>query len=60
MEKYRIQRRKYSSNVLEKKIMDGNKERWVVFIAPTQKKSLGDIECDRLFNFYMNESKKTH
>jgi hypothetical protein len=49
---YRIQKRKYSSNVLEKKYIIDGKENWVVFIAPLENKEKGDIECERLFNFY--------
>ncbi len=49
---YRIQKRKFSSNVLEKKYIVDGKENWVVFIVPAENKEKGDIECERLFNFY--------
>ncbi len=48
---YRIQKRKASSNVLEKKYIIEGKEKWVVFIAPLESKEKGDLECDRLLNF---------
>ena len=49
---YRIQTRKFSSNILEKKYIIDGKEKWVVFITPLENKVKGDIECERLFNFY--------
>ena len=49
---YRIQKRKFSSNVLEKKYIIEGKEKWVVFIAPLENKEKGDVECEQLFNFY--------
>jgi len=47
---YRIQKRLYSSNILEKKI----KDKWVEFIAPLENKEKGDIECERLLKIYTN------
>ena len=47
--KYRIQIRKYSSNVIEQLVSDANgKEKWTVAICPTLKKSDGDILCETL------------
>ncbi len=49
---YRIQKRKASSNVLEKKYVVDGKDKWVVFIAPLESKEKGDLECEILLNFY--------
>lgn len=49
---YRIQKREFSSNVLEKKHTIKGKEKWVVFIAPLEEKKKGDDECERLLDFY--------
>ena len=45
IQKYRIQKRKYSSNVIEK--LD-DKSKWIVFLCPTVRKSEGDIFVDEL------------
>lgn len=49
---YRIQNRKFSSNVLEKKYIIDGKEKWVVFIAPCENKEKADIECEKLLKIY--------
>lgn len=41
---YRIQYRKYSSNIIEKKVDD----KWIPFIAPLVKKTEGDLICNTL------------
>ena len=52
MGNYRLQIRKYSSNIIEKKIIsDGGKETWIPYIAPLVNKKLGDIEAKRLLHF---------
>lgn len=51
-EKYRIQRRKYSSNVLEAK-RDGS---WTPCLAPLfMKKEEGDKLCEKLLIYLQNE-----
>ena len=49
--KYRIQKRKYSSNVIEKGEIINGKLKWSVHICPTRKKVEGDIVCERLVNY---------
>lgn len=53
---YRIQKRKFSSNILEKKYIVDGKEKWVAFIAPLENKEKGDIECQKMFDFYSGNS----
>ncbi len=52
---YRIQKRKFASNILEKKCIVDKKEKWIVFLAPLEEKKKGDLECIKLLNFYNNQ-----
>jgi len=49
---FRIQQRKFSSNVLEKSHLINGKLTWTIFIAPLATKLKGDIACEELFKFY--------
>jgi hypothetical protein len=49
---YRIQKRKFSSNILEKKYVENDKETWRPFIAPLCNKKEGDIQCLILLKHY--------
>ena len=51
MKQYRIQKRKYSSNVIEKLIIENGKEKWKVHLCPTERKSVGDVVCEELLEF---------
>lgn len=48
---YRIQQRKYSSNIIEKNINDN----WVPYIAPVCNKKHGDIICNNMINLLNNK-----
>lgn len=52
---YRICKRLYSSNVIEKNIPINGKDNWVIFVCPTVKKELGDDVCEELFNYFMSK-----
>ena len=47
---YRIQKRKYSSNVIER-IKPNTKDTWEVYLCPTVKKVEGDKIVVELFNY---------
>jgi len=48
MTKYRIKKRKWSSNVIEKLVG----KTWSVFLAPTVKKQEGDEICEQLLTYF--------
>ncbi len=47
---YRVQKRKYSSDVIEKQITINNKSKWIVYLCPTVKKIDGDKIAAKLVN----------
>ena len=48
---YRIKRRKYSSNVIEKLEVRNGKEKWKVYICPCTNKEEGDKIAEKLLLF---------
>lgn len=47
---YRIQKRRFSSNVIEQRITTDGKEHWKIIIVPSGPKELGDRYCEKLLN----------
>ena len=45
---YRIQKREYSSNIIEKGVEEDNKIKWYPYIAPLCSKKEGDIICEKI------------
>ena len=57
MHEYRIQKRKYSSNVLERRLKtDNNKASWEVFVCPTVNKKEGDVVCNELLGVFTTKT----
>ena len=55
---YRIQKRKYSSNVIERLVIDKNgKSKWKVHLCPTEKKSIGDVAVEEILVFLNGKEK---
>ncbi|MDC7248565.1 MAG: hypothetical protein PQJ49_01440 [Sphaerochaetaceae bacterium] len=53
---YRLQERKFSSNIIEKRIVtEEGKERWIPFVAPLVKKTDGDVVCNEILEFLNNK-----
>ena len=49
---YRIQKREYSSNIIEKGVEEDNKIKWYPYIAPLCNKKEGDVVCEQIMKFY--------
>jgi len=54
---YRLQKRKYSSNVIEKNIGTEQKPKWIVILCPTEKKEVGDKLAEKILNFLNKQIK---
>ncbi len=56
---YRIQKRKYSSNIIEIGVLDeNNKIKWTPYIAPLISKVEGDIVAERILELLTKTENK--
>ena len=49
---YRIQQRRGSSNIIEKKIVTEGKEKWIPYIAPLCRKEEGDVVAELILKYF--------
>ena len=48
---FRIQERKYSSNIIEIRVVNEGRERWIPYVAPLCKKKDGDVVADQILKY---------
>lgn len=53
---YRIHERKYSSNIIEGGYIVNGEMKYDKIIAPLLSKNEGDILCEKIFNFLLEEN----
>ena len=51
---FRIQKRKRASNIIEMRVVNEGKEKWIPYIAPLCNKQDGDVVANLLLGF-LNE-----
>lgn len=56
---YRIKKRLFSSNIVERGILKDDTIVWTPFIAPLVHKREGDVICDKLLKNLLNEARES-